>query len=114
MAEVIEEELFSDPLGKTDVTATGTAQVVCPTRSRDGLNRLLNGNRNNVYEHVAVVLRHVWLTVCKVHSKAACHGWKKCQNLSKAETSFTWNTTANNEKNVKRGFFFFPHKIEVV
>lgn len=48
-------------------------QVVCPTRNRDGLNRLLNGNRNKVYEHVVMVRGRVFDAFYKVHSKAAWH-----------------------------------------
>ena len=33
---------------------------MCPTRNRDGLNRLLNGNRNKVYEHVVMVRGRVF------------------------------------------------------
>ena len=44
---------------------------MCPTRNRDGLNQLLNGNHNKVYEHVVMVRGRVFDAFYKVHSKAA-------------------------------------------
>ena len=38
---------------------------------RDGLNKMLGGNRTNVYEHVYMVHGHDWRTVCSVCATGA-------------------------------------------